>query len=206
MKMDTSSASLQAAKVPSKQPTVSASKKPTVTPSIKSSVKSTVTPSMKSTASPTATTTKSPTLMPVKTSTFQTTRIPTVLTTYKPTVTSTNKPSKSSPTLKPTAFVITGPIPFFSSSQTIVMDTTATYSNTLSSMGYSFKYTQDKLFTGGISSTPIGRNNMVVWPQGLHAQAVTTGKSYPYCHWLVVVSIKYWYFCMSILYIYPFEC
>jgi len=46
-------------------------------------------------------------------------------------------------------------------------------------MGYSFQYEQDKLFTGGISSTPIGRSNAVVWPQGLHAQAITTGAAIP---------------------------
>lgn len=51
-----------------------------------------------------------------------------------------------------------------------------TTSDTISSNGYLFTYTRDKLFTGGVGMTePIGRTVRVPWPQGVEAQAVTAG-------------------------------
>ena len=44
----------------------------------------------------------------------------------------------------------------------------------ISSNGYLFTYTRDKLFTGGIGPDPIGRTVRVPWPAGVEAQAVTT--------------------------------
>ncbi len=46
-------------------------------------------------------------------------------------------------------------------------------SDTISSNGYLFTYTRDKLFTGG-TGQPIGRAVRVPWPAGVEAQAVTT--------------------------------
>jgi hypothetical protein len=46
--------------------------------------------------------------------------------------------------------------------------------DTISSNGYLFTYTRDKLFTGGIGPDPIGRTVRVPWPTGVEAQAVTT--------------------------------
>src|SRR5690606_8138413 len=46
--------------------------------------------------------------------------------------------------------------------------------DTISSNGYLFTYTRDKLFTGGIGPDPIGRTVRVPWPERVEAQAVTT--------------------------------
>ena len=65
---------------------------------------------------------------------------------------------------------------FFDASQTMTLVASGTTSNTISTEGYLFTYTLDKLFTGGVGlTTPIGRVQLVQWPVGLHAQAVTTG-------------------------------
>src|SRR5512145_556837 len=65
---------------------------------------------------------------------------------------------------------------FFDSSQTTNLVTSGTTSDAISSEGYLFTVTRDKLFTGGVGLTnPIGRYIRVPWPQGLEAQAVTTG-------------------------------
>jgi hypothetical protein len=65
---------------------------------------------------------------------------------------------------------------FFDSSQTTNLVATGTTSDTISSEGYLFTFTRDKLFTGGIGLTnPIGRYIRVPWPDGLEAQAVTAG-------------------------------
>ena len=64
---------------------------------------------------------------------------------------------------------------FFDGSQTTNV-TSGTTSDTMTSEGYIFTYTRDKLFTGGIGLTnPIGRAVRVPWPSGLEAQAVTAG-------------------------------
>jgi len=63
---------------------------------------------------------------------------------------------------------------FFDASQTMTLVTSGTTSDTISTEGYLFAYTLDKLFTGG-GSTIIGRTQIVQWPDGLHAQAVTSG-------------------------------
>lgn len=49
--------------------------------------------------------------------------------------------------------------------------------DSISSNGYVFKFTRDKLFTGGIGPNPIGRPVRVPWPSGVEAQAVTAGPS-----------------------------
>lgn len=67
---------------------------------------------------------------------------------------------------------------FFNSSQTTNLVVSGTTSDTLSSEGYLFTLSRDKLFTGGVGLTnPIGRTIRIPWPAGLEAQAVTTGPS-----------------------------
>lgn len=65
---------------------------------------------------------------------------------------------------------------FFDSGQIVSQVVTGTTSDTISSEGYLFKYTRDKLFTGGVGLTnPIGRSVRIAWPQGIEAQYVTAG-------------------------------
>jgi hypothetical protein len=65
---------------------------------------------------------------------------------------------------------------FFNNSQTTNLVSSGTTSDTISSEGYLFTFTRDKLFTGGVGMTnPIGRYVRIPWPQGLEAQAVTSG-------------------------------
>lgn len=54
---------------------------------------------------------------------------------------------------------------FFDASQTMALAASATTSDTISTDGYLFTYTLDKLFTGG-GSTIIGRAQIVQWPVG----------------------------------------
>ena len=63
---------------------------------------------------------------------------------------------------------------FFDSSQATNLVASGATSETLSSEGYLFTFTRDKLFTGG-GGLPIGRAVRVPWPDGLEAQAVTAG-------------------------------
>jgi autotransporter-associated beta strand protein len=62
---------------------------------------------------------------------------------------------------------------FFDSSQVATPVASGVTSDTISSNGYLFTYTRDKLFTGGTGQV-IGRPVRVPWPQGVEAQAVTT--------------------------------
>ena len=62
---------------------------------------------------------------------------------------------------------------FFSSCQVATPVASGVTSDTISSNGYVFIYTRDKLFTGG-TGQPIGRPVLVTWPTGVEAQAVTT--------------------------------
>ncbi len=65
---------------------------------------------------------------------------------------------------------------FFDNSQTTNLVTSGATSDTISTEEYLFTFTRDKLFTGGIGLTnPIGRMIRIPWPDGLEAQAVTTG-------------------------------
>ena len=65
---------------------------------------------------------------------------------------------------------------FFDASQSTNLVTMGTVSDTIHTEGYLFTLTRDKLFTGGVGLTnPIGRFLRVHWPDGLEAQAVTTG-------------------------------
>ncbi|HAB18480.1 MAG TPA: hypothetical protein DCE44_18820 [Verrucomicrobiales bacterium] len=65
---------------------------------------------------------------------------------------------------------------FFDISQTTNLVVSGTTWDTISSEGYLFKVTRDKLFTGGIGLTnPVGRYIRIPWPEGMEAQAVTTG-------------------------------
>lgn len=69
-----------------------------------------------------------------------------------------------------------GTVNFFDPSQIATLVSSGVTSDTISSNGYLFTYTRDKLFTGGIGMTdPIGRPVRVNWPTGIEAQAVTTG-------------------------------
>jgi len=65
---------------------------------------------------------------------------------------------------------------FFDASQSVVTQTSGQTFDTIRSEGYLFRYTLDKLFTGNTGSV-IGRTQVVTWPAGLHAQAVTTPPS-----------------------------
>lgn len=63
---------------------------------------------------------------------------------------------------------------FFDPSQVMTLVSSGTTSDTISSNGYLFTYTRDKLFTGGVGlTTPIGRDERISWPQGVEAQAIT---------------------------------
>lgn len=62
---------------------------------------------------------------------------------------------------------------FFDGSQTTNVVATNATSDTISTAGYLFTYTRDKLFTGGTTNV-IGRPVRVNWPDGLEAQYVTT--------------------------------
>lgn len=62
---------------------------------------------------------------------------------------------------------------FFDDCQTATLIDSGVTSDTISSNGYQFFYTRDKLFTGG-TGQPIGRQVRVPWPDGVEAQAVTT--------------------------------
>lgn len=66
---------------------------------------------------------------------------------------------------------------FFTSSQIATSVASGANSDTVSSSGYLFTYTRDKLFTGYAdgSGTPIGRSVAISWPSGVEAQAVTVG-------------------------------
>ena len=65
---------------------------------------------------------------------------------------------------------------FFDGSQVATWVATGVTSDTISSEGYVFTYTRDKLFTGGVGLTnPIGRSVRVPWPSGVEAQYVTSG-------------------------------
>lgn len=67
---------------------------------------------------------------------------------------------------------------FFDGSQSYTLVSSGTNADTIESEGYLFTYTMDKLFTGGVGMTePIGRTSQVLWPDGLYAQAITTGPS-----------------------------
>lgn len=63
---------------------------------------------------------------------------------------------------------------FFDASQVATLVATNATSDTISSEGYLFTYTRDKLFTGGTTNV-IGRPVSVNWPDGLEAQYVTAG-------------------------------
>jgi hypothetical protein len=63
---------------------------------------------------------------------------------------------------------------YFDSSQTETDVASGMTSDTISSNGYLFTFTRDKLFTGNLGPSPIGRTVRVPWPQGVEAQAVTT--------------------------------
>ncbi len=64
---------------------------------------------------------------------------------------------------------------FFAPSQIATLVATNTTSDTISSEGYLFEYTRDKLFTGGVGLTnPVGRAVRIPWPDGVEAQYVTT--------------------------------
>ncbi|MBS0188246.1 MAG: hypothetical protein JSS51_09265 [Planctomycetes bacterium] len=62
---------------------------------------------------------------------------------------------------------------FFNPSQVATPVSSGVTSETISSNGYRFTLTRDKLFTGG-TGTVIGRTVRIPWPQGIEAQAVTT--------------------------------
>ena len=63
---------------------------------------------------------------------------------------------------------------FFNSSQTTNLVASGTTSDTISTEGYLFTFTRDRLFSGGTGVTN-GRAERISWPAGLEAQAVTAG-------------------------------
>lgn len=62
---------------------------------------------------------------------------------------------------------------FFEGCQAATLLDSGVTSESISSSGYVFTYTRDKLFTGGTGQI-IGRAVRVPWPEGVEAQAVTT--------------------------------
>jgi hypothetical protein len=64
-------------------------------------------------------------------------------------------------------------VQFFNSGQNATVLEEGVTWDVIVSSGYQFRYTRDKLFTGGIGSEPIGRQVRMPWPQGVEAQAVT---------------------------------
>ncbi|BAN34893.1 hypothetical protein SCD_n01055 [Sulfuricella denitrificans skB26] len=64
---------------------------------------------------------------------------------------------------------------FFTGSEVATLVASGATSDTISSNGYLFTYTRDKLFTGGVSTAEPGRYVRVPWPDGVEAQAVTVG-------------------------------
>ncbi len=65
---------------------------------------------------------------------------------------------------------------FFNNAQVATLVATNVDSDTISSEGYVFTYTRDKLFTGGVGLTnPIGRAVRIPWPDGVEAQYITSG-------------------------------
>jgi len=71
---------------------------------------------------------------------------------------------------------VAGTTVFFNINQIATLVSTGTTSDTISSEGYRFTYTRDKLFTGGVGLTnPIGRTVRIPWPEGVEAQYVTSG-------------------------------
>lgn len=62
---------------------------------------------------------------------------------------------------------------FFDPCQIATLEDSGVTSDTISSRGFLFTYTRDKLFTGG-TGQPIGRPVRIPWPDGVEAQAVTT--------------------------------
>ena len=67
-------------------------------------------------------------------------------------------------------------VTFFDPSQVATQVASGDTSDTISSNGYLFTYTRDKYFTGGVGLTvPVGRFVTVAWPNGIQAQAVTSG-------------------------------
>jgi hypothetical protein len=65
-------------------------------------------------------------------------------------------------------------VTFFDPEQVATLVAEGTTSDQIRSTGYYFTYTRDKLFTGG-GPEPIGRYVRIPWPQGVEAQAVTSG-------------------------------
>lgn len=65
-------------------------------------------------------------------------------------------------------------VDFFDDSQVATPVAAGVTWDTISSNGYLFTYTRDKLFTGGIGPDPIGRPVRIPWPLGVESQAVTT--------------------------------
>ncbi len=67
-------------------------------------------------------------------------------------------------------------VTLFNDSQLATLVSVDVNSDTISSYGYLFTYSRDKLFTGGVGMTePIGRYVRIPWPQGIEAQGITTG-------------------------------
>jgi hypothetical protein len=65
---------------------------------------------------------------------------------------------------------------FFTGSQTATVATSNINAVTIQSGAYRFTYSVDGYFTGGVGLTnPVGRFFSVFWPNGIQAQAITTG-------------------------------
>jgi hypothetical protein len=69
-------------------------------------------------------------------------------------------------------------VQFFNSLQIATPVETGVNVDAISSSGYLFTYTRDKLFTGGAGQV-LGRTVRVPWPQGVEAQAITEGPNAP---------------------------
>lgn len=74
----------------------------------------------------------------------------------------------------PSAHAVTNVL--FSATQATNLVATNINSDIIDTAGYLFTLSRDKLFTGGYGLTnPVGRSLRINWPDGLEAQAITTG-------------------------------
>lgn len=68
-------------------------------------------------------------------------------------------------------------ITFFSADQDFTKTVSGDFSDTYSSLGYLFEKSMDKGWATYNGGTPVGRYEQVLWPTGIHVQAITSDAS-----------------------------
>jgi hypothetical protein len=152
---------------PTNKPSVFPTLKSTVFPTVVSSTQTTLATSLSSNSISSIKPSSKPSSTPQLTSSFPSTSKPSNFATAKPSFVPT---TKATALLTSSSSVSTGSVVFFSSDQSYTLDTSGTYSNLLTSNGYRFTYSQNKVITSV---------NNVEWPTGLHLQALTSGSVGP---------------------------